>query len=133
ALQLIHKHSGAQIVLSGSKQDAPVLHQFAATCRVPCQIMAGALSLRGLFYFLKKCSAVLAPDSGPRHIANAAGTPVVFIRNLYCSKVETGRYCENEIDLSPDVEFVPPDQQEDWLRRVSPTTVAQAVLQLLPR
>jgi len=132
-LKLIHKQSGAQIVLAGSKQDAPVLQQFAAERSVPCQVMAGALGLRGLVCFLRKCSAVLAPDSGPRHIANAAGTPVGFIRNLYCSKIETGKYCENEIDLSPDVEFVPLHQQEAWLRRVSPTVVAQTLLQLLRR
>jgi len=133
ALELIHKNSGAQIVLAGSKQDAPVLRQFANQCPAPCQVMIGELGLRGVFCFLRKCSAVLAPDSGPRHIANAAGTPVVFVRNLYCSKVESGRYCENEIDLSPDAEFVSLDQQEHWLRRVSPTEVAQTILQLLRR
>ncbi|HKI71884.1 MAG TPA: hypothetical protein VKA81_05875, partial [Verrucomicrobiae bacterium] len=63
----------------------------------------------------------------------AAGTPVVFIRNLFCSKIETGKYCQNEIDLSPDVEFVPLGEQERLLRSVSPTTVAQTMLRLLNR
>ena len=131
ALKLILQGSSTRIVLCGSKQDALILGQFAAQCGVSCKVMAGELGLRGLFCFLKKCSAVLTPDSGPRHIANAAGTPVVFIRNLFCSKIETGRYCQNEIDLSPDAEFVPLDQQEAWLRRVSPKGVAQTILQIL--
>jgi len=131
ALNLIYKKSGAQIVLSGSKQDASLLEKFALHCMVPCKVMAGELGLRSLFCFLKKCSAVLAPDSGPRHIANAAGTPVVFIRNLFCSKVETGKYCQNEIDLSPDAEFVPLDKQEDVLRQVSPARVAETILQAI--
>jgi heptosyltransferase II len=132
-LKLVRENSGAHIVLSGSKQDASMLGEFAARCGVPCKVMAGELGLGGLFCFLKKCSAVLSPDSGPRHIANAAGTPVVFMRNLFCSKIETGRYCQNEIDLSPDAEFVPVDEQETLLRRVSPALVAQTILQLLRR
>ena len=120
-------------MLAGSKHDASTLGEFAARCSIPCKVMAGELGLRELFYFLKKCSAVLSPDSGPRHIANAAGTPVVFIRNLFCSKIETGKYCQNEIDLSPDVEFVPLGEQERLLRSVSPTTVAQTMLRLLNR
>lgn len=131
ALKLVHKNSGAQVVLSGSKQDARVLERFAARCGFPCRVMAGELGLRGLFCFLKKCSAVLSPDSGPRHIANAAGTRVVFIRNLFCSKIETGSYCPNEIDLSPDEEFVPVHEQESCLKRVSPVVVAQTILKLL--
>jgi len=132
-LELIHQNSGAHIVLAGSQQDAPVLEEVAARCRVPCKVMAGELGLRALFCFLKKCTAVLAPDSGSRHIANAAGTPVVFIRNLFSSKIETGTYCQNEIDLSPDAEFIPVDEQEALLRSVSPTQVAQTILQLLRR
>src|SRR5207244_13330543 len=127
----IHQKSGTQVVLAGSKQDTPVLGQFAAQRGVPCRVMAGELGLRGLFCFLKKCAAVLAPDSGPRHIANAAGTPVVFIRNLVGSKIETGKYCQNEIDLSPDAEFVPLDKQEDVLRQVSPARVAETILQAI--
>ena len=131
ALEFVHRNSDASILVSGSKQDAQVLGQFASEYKVPCKLMAGELGLRALYCFLKKCSVVIAPDSGSRHLANAAGTPVVFIRNLFCSKIEAGRYSDNEIDLSPDAEFVPLDQQETWLRRVSPRVVAQTILQLL--
>jgi len=133
ALNLIRQNSGAGIVLSGSKQDASVLHQFAAQFRIPCKVLPGELGIRALCCFLMKCSAVLAPDSGPRHIANAAGTPVVFIRNLFCPKAEAGQYCDNEIDVSPDAESLPLEEQETWLRRVPPALVAQTVLELLRR
>src|SRR6185437_2076189 len=133
ALKLIHRTSGAQVVLAGSKHDAPVLQRFAARCGIPSKVMAGELGLRGLFCFLKKCKAVLAPDSGPRHIANAAGTPVVFVRNLFNSKVETGSYCDNETDLSPNAEFAPLAEQEALLKLVSPSLAAQTVLQLFDR
>ena len=133
ALKQVQADGGVCIVLAGSSQDAPVLRQFAARCGFPSRVMAGDLGLRGLFCFFRMCAVTLCPDSGPRHIANAAGTPAVFMRNLFCSKVETGRYCPNEIDLSPDVEFVPLNQQEACLRRVSPTIVAQTILQILRR
>ena len=133
ALKQIHKKGGVHVVLAGAAQDAPVLGRFAARCGVPCKLMAGELGLRALFCFLRKCSVVLTPDSGPRHIANAAGTPVVFIRNLVASKIETGKYCSNEIDLSPDAEFVPINEQETLLRGVFPALVAQTILQLVRR
>jgi ADP-heptose:LPS heptosyltransferase len=133
ALRLIHRDSGACIVLSGSKQDAPVLQEFVSRCPTTCRLMAGDLSLRPLYCFLRKCSAVLAPDSGSRHLANAAGTPVVFIRNLFCSKAEAGKYCGNEIDISPDAELIPVGRQDAVLRRVSPALLAQTVLSVLRR
>ena len=54
---------------------------------------------------MKRCSLVFCPDSGPRHIANAVGTPVVFVRNLFSDRVETGSYCSNEWDLAAGLDF----------------------------
>jgi ADP-heptose:LPS heptosyltransferase len=128
ALALIkERRPEVQIVVAGAKGDAAILTRFAARCAFACTVLAGELSLKGLYCFLKRCRAVVAPDSGPRHIANAAGVPVAFIRNLACSKVETGSYCSTEIDLSPDVEFIPPEKQEQYLRLVKAEKVAEVL------
>jgi ADP-heptose:LPS heptosyltransferase len=62
-------------------------------------IVAGSLGIRALCCFLRRCSVVLTSDSGPRHIANAAGVPVVFVRNVWFNAVEAGVYVETETDL----------------------------------
>ena len=38
-------------------------------------MLAGRLGLRAFGAFLTRCDALLGTDSGPRHIANAVGTP----------------------------------------------------------
>jgi hypothetical protein len=53
---------------------------------------------------------LIALDSGPRHLGNAAGIPVLFARNLSHSKIEAGQYCSTEIDLAPDVEYLSDEQ-----------------------
>ena len=133
ALALVQSNRPTQIVLAGSRGDQTDLTDFARQCEFGCHVAAGELNLRALCSFLRRCDGVLAPDSGSRHIANAAGTPVVFIRNLFCSKVETGKYCENEIDISPDVEFIAPEEQEQYLRQVTPENAAHAILKALAK
>jgi len=70
-------------------------------------------------------------DSGPRHIANAVSTPVVFGRNLIFSRVEAGRYCENEIDCGPPDEYVAPGEVERVIRSLDPARTAQLVIEAL--
>jgi len=41
--------------------------------------LAGATSLRELAALLKACEVVLTNDTGPMHLANAVGTPIVAV------------------------------------------------------
>lgn len=93
-----------EIVLCGGPGDERVLRIAAAELEVPCHILAGELGIRAYAAFLGKCAALLTLDSGPRHIGNAAGIPVLFMRNLSQLRVETGAYCSTETDLAPDME-----------------------------
>lgn len=125
--RLFRDHS-VQVVLCGSEGDKSVLEQVRDTARIDCAIAAGRLSVTALALFLARCSAVLCPDSGPRHLANAANVPVFFFRNLRSSRAETGKYCESEVDLSPDAELVPPSEQIRYLAAVTPADVITAML-----
>jgi ADP-heptose:LPS heptosyltransferase len=89
-LELIHRFNSAQIVLCGAPQDKEILESLQSFLSFPVSINAGRLELRALIAFLSKCHIVLSTDSGPRHLANAAGVPVVYTRNLRSSKIETG-------------------------------------------
>lgn len=122
---------GVQVVLCGSRTDEAALEELRRRFGLSCSIMAGKLSLRPLVAFLSRCSAVLCPDSGPRHLGNAAGVPVFFFRNLWSSKVETGAYCDSEVDLAPDIEFLSQKAQHEYLVKVTPARVLDALTPVL--
>lgn len=119
-------------ILCGAKSDAEVLARINRDFSLDAEINAGELGLRALTCFLRRCAVVLCPDSGPRHLANAAGVPVVFVRNLWPRKIETGAYCDTEYDMAPDAECVPPEEQDAQLARTTPEQVAARVLACLP-
>ncbi|HEY4956133.1 MAG TPA: glycosyltransferase family 9 protein [Gemmatimonadaceae bacterium] len=131
ALEIVIERAPVEIVLFGAANEAAILQEAMADCRAPCKVLPGALNLRALAAFIEKCSAALVMDSGPRHIANAVSTPVVFGRNLIFSRVEAGRYCENEIDCGPTDEYVPPREVERVIRSVDPARTARLVIEAL--
>ena len=127
ALEMLGSRLPLQVVLCGSRSDAPFLQDVAARAPFPCRVLAGRLRLRALAAFLSRCDALLAADSGPRHIANAVGTPVVFIRSVSVCRAEAGPYCANEIDVAPDGDFLSFEEQAAALARIDPATVARAL------
>jgi len=131
-LELLHGSSTAQIVLCGAAQDAEKLKLLQSSLSLPVSINAGRLELRALIAFLTKCHVVLSTDSGPRHLANAAGVPVVFVRNPWFSSKEAGIYCpDSEYDMAPDLEFVIPKNQGAYWQNVTVEAVASKVVALL--
>jgi ADP-heptose:LPS heptosyltransferase len=94
------------IVFTGVESDAARLQVIASDFRHPARVLAGGARLLTFAAFLKRCSAILTLDSGPRHIGNAMGVPVLFTRNLSHSMKEAGAYCETETDLAPPVEYL---------------------------
>jgi ADP-heptose:LPS heptosyltransferase len=132
ALRLVRASSPVDVVLCGSAADRPFLESVAARADFACGVAAGGLGLRAFAMFLQRCAALLATDSGPRHIANAVGTPVVYIRDIWNPRVEAGSYCSTDIDATPDaLEFVPVSRQADALRQIAPEAVAERVLSVL--
>lgn len=131
ALELVHERTKAQIVFCGSSDDAARLEAARVSCRAPSTVIAGRLSITSFAAFLERCSVLLAMDSGPRHIANAVGTPVVFARNLTYSRVEAGPYCDTEKDVAPADEFVTSRSLPAMFSKLTPSVIADAVLESL--
>ncbi len=129
----IHTRADVQSVLLGAAEDAPTLEALRARCELPCAVAAGRLPLLALVCFLRRCRAVLCTDSGPRHLANAAGARVLFVPNLAVGKIETGRYLETETDLAPGDEYVPIAAQAAAFSRIDPERVAGQVVDALRR
>jgi ADP-heptose:LPS heptosyltransferase len=128
-LDLVARRRPMHVVLCGSAGDGPYLARAAAQApaSLSCRVMAGRLGLLGLAAMLQRCDALLCPDSGPRHIANAVGTPVVFLRSLSVSQDEAGVYCDTETDVSPDGEFLSLPEQTRAFQAVRPADVALAL------
>lgn len=97
-MRLLRGRLGAEIVLAGTDTDRERLTTLARQSSIPCHVLAGTLTLPGLAAFLGKCAVVVCPDSGSRHLGNAANTPVVFLRNLAAPQEEAAPYCETEHD-----------------------------------
>ncbi len=116
-----------QAVLCGTAGEAELLEKLKTEFGLRALLLAGKLNLLSLACFLRKCAVTLCPDSGPRHLANAVQTPVVFVRNFAVGKIETGAYCETEIDAAPDLERVPPPAQEQAFELLQPEAVAELV------
>ena len=102
ALKVALDAAPARLIFCGAASDMPALRRLAAA--TGGAVLADMLPIRAFAAFLRRCDVLFAMDSGPRHLGNAVGTPVVFMRNLTFSKVEAGAYCANETDAAPPLE-----------------------------
>lgn len=131
ALEQARSHAEFEIVFTGAAGDASELTDAAKQLSFPVHILAGGLNLRGFAAFLARCAALLTLDSGPRHIGNAAGVPVLFARNLSHSMIEAGQYCDTEIDLAPAVEYLSDSETRKVVAGLSPAKTASRLLETL--
>jgi ADP-heptose:LPS heptosyltransferase len=100
-LRALRRKRETHIVLCGAAADEPLLASVNKDFGLEADVVAGSLGIRALCCFLRRCTVVLAADSGPRHISNAAGVPILFVRNVWFNAVEAGAYVDTEIDLCP--------------------------------
>lgn len=131
ALEQARSQVEFDVVLTGAASDANELADAAKQLSFPVRILAGGLSLRGFASFLARCAALLTLDSGPRHIGNAAGVPVLFARNLSHSMIEAGKYCDTEIDLAPQVEYLSDAETKKVVAGLSPAQTASRLVETL--
>jgi len=66
-------------VLIGGSADVEFAEAVQRTAGVRCVNLTGRTTLKHLFGIFRRASAAFGPDSGPMHIAAAAGTPVVSL------------------------------------------------------
>ena len=132
ALHLLQAQTGCRLVLCGAKTDQQELETLRQNFRLRAELNAGHLKLRALIPFLKRCCVTFCQDSGARHLSNAAGIPVVFVRNLRVNAVETGVYCHTEIDLIPPrIERVPPSHQNEVIAQITPESAVTVLKRIL--
>jgi heptosyltransferase-2 len=76
AAQEIQRQTNCIWILFGGKGDLKLTAQIASVIR-ESRLTSGKTSLRELMAVLKLCRVLLTNDTGPMHVADALGTPVV--------------------------------------------------------
>ena len=122
---LIEKR-GARVVLTGGPTalEREYGEQLQAAVGAPGKVtnLIGQTRLKALFAILEAADLLICPDSGPAHMATAAGTPVV---GLYATsnRHRTGPYFSQRlvVDRYPEAvaqEFGKPVDERRWGERV---------------
>jgi len=78
----ISAETGLDVVLVGGPQENEATDRIMALAKAPVVNLSGALSLETMLALLKEARLFLGNESGPMHIAAAAGTPVVGLFGL---------------------------------------------------
>lgn len=82
AIDRIARDTGLGIVLVGGPDENEATDKIMAIAKTPVVNLAGMLSLETLLALLKEARLFLGNESGPMHMAAAAGTPVVGLFGL---------------------------------------------------
>lgn len=79
AQELVRRYR-VNVVVTGSKDDRPLIDQIVAVARDPRIVsLGGFITLRELGALFSLCTLVLSSDSGPMHIAAGVGANVIGI------------------------------------------------------
>ncbi len=70
---------GCKVILFGAKQDQAASDAVQRGMRNPCVNLCGKTNLKTLSALIARCGLFVTNDSGPMHIATAAGVPVVAV------------------------------------------------------
>ncbi|MDH5393684.1 MAG: glycosyltransferase family 9 protein [Gammaproteobacteria bacterium] len=78
-IDYLYERYGLSTVLSGGPAEAEITlsHSIAEETRHKPVILTGQTTLKQLAALLQQAAFVIAPDTGPAHIANAVGTTVI--------------------------------------------------------
>lgn len=79
ALKVVVRESGARLFFTGAAGDAPLYSRLASLAAVQSVDLTGKLNLRQSLALYRNLDAAVCVDSGPAHMAAAAGIPVVAI------------------------------------------------------
>jgi 3-deoxy-D-manno-octulosonic-acid transferase/heptosyltransferase-1 len=70
---------GADVVFTGSLHDRPTIEKITSVMEGAAINLAGKTTLMTLAALYERCRFVVSTDTGPMHLAAAAGTPVVAL------------------------------------------------------
>jgi len=98
---------GLQVVLSGgpTEMEKQLCEKIINACNAPIINLIGKTSLPQLLALLQKAKLVLAPDSGPAHMATTVNTPVIGLY-AHSNPKRTGPYHSQSTTVSVYEELI---------------------------
>lgn len=130
---LTNEH-GWQTVYTGSAAERPLVEEIRARSKAPSLSLAGRLSFAELAALIDLAPILISNNTGPAHIAAAAGTPVI---DLYAPTNPQHqpwgvphRVLFHDVACKYCYKSVCPQQHHDCLRKLRPEDVAVATLEL---
>lgn len=97
------QQAGVEIILIGGPADRPALEELKGQIEGPVTNTAGELSLIALGSAIASLDLLITNDSGPMHIADALGTPLVALFGP-TDPDRTGPYQQREFVIRPRFE-----------------------------
>ncbi|MBW3697604.1 lipopolysaccharide heptosyltransferase family protein [Vibrio sp. T187] len=129
-----HAHlSGWHVTLAGSpaKIEVELAQDIEKSLSSPCQNLVGKSNLLQMLALIDKATIVIAPDTGPTHMANAMRTPII---GLYAhhNPERTGPYNYQEYVVSAYQEAIKAEhdkspEQLPWRTRVKDPLAMQRI------
>ncbi|MBI5057053.1 MAG: glycosyltransferase family 9 protein [Nitrospirae bacterium] len=104
---MITERLGARILLFGSTSETDLGSEFEKLVKSRPINFIGKTGIGELAALLKKCSLLISNDTGPLHLATAAGTKVIDIFTANVHFLETGPYGEGHYVIQADIPCVP--------------------------
>jgi lipopolysaccharide heptosyltransferase II len=126
---------GFQIVFTGSESEVDLVESIRRSVDAATYSLAGQLELEQLAAAIAQAPVLISNNSGPVHMAAAAGTPVVDLYALtnpqHTPWQVPHRVLFHDVPCKYCYRSICPQGHHDCLRRVAPEQVVRATLELL--
>jgi lipopolysaccharide heptosyltransferase II len=123
------------IVFSGSKNECELVATIQDLMEVPSYSLAGRLSLGQMSALLSKAALLISNNTGPVHVAAAAGTPVVDLYALtnpqHTPWQVPSRVLYRDVPCKFCYKSICPEGHQECLRLIHPDEIVSAALELL--
>jgi ADP-heptose:LPS heptosyltransferase len=108
-IELLISRHGVNVLMVGGPDEVEVVEELLAAARYPKAMasMAGKSPLSSLPGLLLRCAVYIGNDSGPKHIAAAAGVPTIGIHSGVVDPVEWGPLGTQAIALRRNMTCAP--------------------------
>jgi lipopolysaccharide heptosyltransferase II len=132
--QLLNR-KGYQIIFTGSKSEITLVEDIRLKMQLPSISLAGILGLGEFGALLKTAPLLISNNSGPVHIAAAAGTPIVDIYALtnpqHTPWMVPNRVLNFDVPCKYCYKSICPEGHHNCLRKVLPQQVVIAAEELI--
>jgi lipopolysaccharide heptosyltransferase II len=126
---------GVRLIFTGGRDELPLVEEVRDGMDAPSETLAGELNLGEMAALLAVAPLLIANNTGPVHLASAVGTPVVDLYALtnpqHTPWMVPNRVLNADVPCRNCYKSVCPEGHHDCLRRVPPSAVARAAMELL--